>query len=91
MSSAYLKLDHPDKALVAGQAALELKPNSPKAHFNIARAYYKMENADKAIHHIQKAEDLYLALEDKTWVSQTRNTKRIMIEHFEMRPQDIGK
>lgn len=91
LSSAYLKQEKFEEALVAGQAALELKPNSPKAHFNIARAYYKLENADQAIHHIQKAEDLYTAMEDKTWMSQTRHAKRIMVDHFEMRPQDIGK
>jgi len=91
LSSAYLKQQEPEKALVAGQAALELEPNSPKAHFNIARSYFKLENADKAIHHIQKAEDLFTAKDDKTWMSQTRNAKRIMVDHFQMRPQDIGK
>jgi tetratricopeptide (TPR) repeat protein len=91
LSSVYLKQKDFKRGLLAGNAALEANPDYPAAHFNLSVVYFRQKNIAKAIVHIEKAEALYRALADEHWVGKTRHQKKLYLEKFKIRPEDISK
>ena len=47
-----------EKALIYFKKALELRPNNPQAHRNLASVYANMNNEELKNFHLQKAEQL---------------------------------
>ncbi len=91
LSSVYLKQKDYKRGLLAGNAALEANPDYPAAHFNLSVVYFRQKNIAKAIEHIERAEALYRALADEHWVGKTRHQKKLYLEKFKIRPEDISK
>ena len=91
LSSVYLKQNDYKRGLLAGNAALEADPDYPAAHFNLSVVYFRQKNIAKAIEHIERAEALYRALADEHWVGKTRHQKKLYLEKFKIRPEDISK
>ena len=89
MSSVYINTDQYDKALLAGKAALEADPNYAAAYFNLAVAYFKKEDAPRAIANIEKAEALYRERADEHWVALCRQNKQMFLKHFKIRAEDL--
>ncbi|KAJ7984518.1 hypothetical protein DPEC_G00355640 [Dallia pectoralis] len=54
----HVKLQHHDKALADCKHALELDPQSVKAHFFLGQCHLDLENYDEAIGNLQRAYDL---------------------------------
>ncbi len=91
LSSVYIKQKDYKRGLLAGNAALEADPDYPAAHFNLSVVYFRQKNISKAIEHIERAEALYRANADEHWVGKTRHQKKMYLEKFEIRAEDIGK
>ncbi len=91
ISSVYLKQKDYPRGLLAGKAALEANPDYPAAHFNLSVVYFRQNNLAKAIEHIEKAEALYRAQANEHWVGKTRHNKKMYLEKFQIRAEDISK
>jgi len=89
LSSAYLKQNELENAMLSAQTAIELEPNSPGGHFNLGRVYFQKGDAFNSVQHMQQAEDLYTARDDRIWTAQARQNKEFMIKYFKLRPEDI--
>ena len=89
LSSAYLKQNDFENAMLSAQAALEIEPDSPGGHFNLGRVYFEKGDAFNSVQHMQRAEDLYTVREEKNWTAQARQNKEFMIKFFKLRPEDI--
>jgi tetratricopeptide (TPR) repeat protein len=92
LGSAYIKLKQYDRALPLLLALLEIDPNNPGANFNLALVYAKMNDGQKAMRHITKAEYLYAQdKDDKHWQGKARDIRRVIAKDFKLRPEDINK
>jgi tetratricopeptide (TPR) repeat protein len=90
LGSGYIKDKQYDQALSTLIALHELDANNPGAHFNLALVYAKMNKGRKAMRHIAKAEILYTQDDNKTWLSKTRDIRRVIARNYKLRPEDIN-
>jgi len=89
-SSALIKGGKPKEALEVLHTAMKMNPNVAGIHFNLALAYYKLKDGDKAMYHIDTAEKLYMEADEKNWANKSRQTKRAMAKSFNMSPESLG-
>ena len=75
-----IKLEQWDKALLSAERALELSPETPGVHFNLAMIYFKKEQGPKAVLNMQKAEDLYGRAGQLEWAGKARQNKELIIK-----------
>ena len=89
LSSAFIKLEQWNKAHLSAERALELEPEAPGVHFNLAMIYYKKQQGPKAVEHMQQAQDLYQQAGQLEWAGKARQNKELIIRKFKLRPEDI--
>ncbi len=82
---AYLKLGRHEEEVQAYQEALNLSPKSAQIHYNLSIAYDHMKEGRKAIHHMQKARDLYVTKRNHRKI---RTTQRQLKRYYFSYPQD---
>jgi S1-C subfamily serine protease len=66
-------------AITAYQGALRLNPNFPQAHHGLALVYYRKGDGVQAVHHLRRAEKLYL--QDKS--EESLKNLRIVRDNLE--------
>ncbi|KMP12127.1 hypothetical protein UR09_01735 [Candidatus Nitromaritima sp. SCGC AAA799-A02] len=91
LAAAQIKNGEHKVALETLHKAMEINPDVPGVHFNLALVYDKLKDGDKALHHIDRAEQLYLAEDNTRWANKTRHTKRVMARNFGMSPDNLGQ
>lgn len=76
---AYLTLGRHNEEVQAYQEALSLNPKSALTHFNLSIAYDHLKEGEKAIHHMQRAQDLYVKKRNHRKI---RTTQRILKRYY---------
>lgn len=75
----FLKLGRHKDEVQAYREALSLNPKSALTHYNLSIAYDHLKEGGKAIHHMQRAQDLYV---EKRNHRQIRNTQRQLKRYY---------
>jgi len=90
---AYLKLGRHEEEVKAYQEALNLNPKSAQTHYNLGIAYDHLQEGDKAIHHMQVAQDLFVTQRNHRKIRTTqRQLKRFYYSYpEELRALNLGK
>ncbi|GJL78631.1 MAG: hypothetical protein NPINA01_16200 [Nitrospinaceae bacterium] len=89
LGSGFIKAKQFKKALPVLLKAQEIDPDLPGVHFNLALVYAHLQNGQKAIRHISRAELLYTQAENKPWVGKTRDVRRVIAKKFKFTPDDV--
>jgi len=81
---AYLKLGRHKEEILAYKESLILNPKSAQTHYNLGIAYDHLHFGNKAIHHMQVAQDLYVVQRNHRKIRTTqRQLKRFYIRYRE--------
>tara|TARA_Y100000588_G_scaffold231013_1_gene244808 strand:+ start:228 stop:743 length:516 start_codon:yes stop_codon:yes gene_type:complete len=83
---AYLKLGRHEEEVKAYQEALSLNPKSAQTHYNLGVAYDHLQEGDKAIHHMQVAQGLYVAQRNHRKI---RTTQRQLKRFYYSYPEEL--
>ena len=79
---AYLTLGRHKEELQAYKEALSLNPKSALVHFNLSIAYDHLNKGSKAIHHMQRANNLYAIKRNHQKIRSTqRQLKRYYLSY----------
>ncbi len=82
LGHAYLALGRHEEEVQAYKEALRLNPKYAQAHYNLSMAYDHLKEGGKAIHHMQKALDLYATKRDHRKIRTTqRQLKRFYMSY----------
>ena len=87
LGHAYLALGRHEEEVQAYKEALRLNPKYAQAHYNLSMAYDHMKEGGKAIHHMQKALDLYATKRDHRKI---RTTQRQLKRFYMSYPDEAG-
>ena len=87
LGRAYLALGRHEEEVQAYKEALELNPKYAQAHYNLSMAYDHLKEGSKAIHHMQKALDLYATKRNHRKI---RTTQRQLKRFYMSYPDEIG-
>ncbi len=82
ISSTYVRNKDFENARDAALKALKINPDHPGANFNLAIIYFNLGEGEKAMTHNQKAEDLFLELEETHWLGKARHNKKLIMKKF---------
>ena len=85
---AYLTLGKHKEEVYAYKEALNLNPKSALIHFNLSIAYDHLKEGEKAIYHMQTAQDLYT---QKRNHRKIRSTQRQLKLYYLRYPDLAGK
>ncbi|MEK9629047.1 MAG: hypothetical protein VW455_08495 [Nitrospinota bacterium] len=88
LGMAYLKLGRHREEVQAYKEALWLNPKSALTHYNLSIAYDHLKVGDKAIHHMQVAQDLYATKRNHRKI---RTTQRLLKRYYMSYPKYSGK
>jgi tetratricopeptide (TPR) repeat protein len=88
LGHAYLALGRHEEEVQAYKETLRLNPKFAQAHYNLSMAYDNMNEGGKAIHHMQKALDLYATKRDHRKI---RTTQRQLKRFYMSYPGEAGK
>ncbi|MBT6717083.1 MAG: tetratricopeptide repeat protein [Nitrospina sp.] len=83
---AYLKLGRHEEEVKAYQEALSLSPKSAQVHYNLSIAHDHLKEGGKAIHHMQKAQGLYVTQRNHRKI---RTTQRQLKRFYFNYPQEF--
>ena len=72
------------------EKSLEIQPNNPGAHFNLSLTHFVEGDAENAIVHMRKSEQLFIASQDKRGVAKTRKALREWFDRYGYRPEDFS-
>jgi tetratricopeptide (TPR) repeat protein len=82
LGRAYLALGRHEEEVQAYKEALKLNPKYAQAHYNLSMAYDHLKEGGKAIHHMQKALDLYATKRNHRKIRTTqRQLKRFYMSY----------
>ena len=87
LGHAYLALGRHEEEVQAYKEALKLNPKYAQAHYNLSMAYDHMKRGEKAIHHMQKALDLYATKRNHRKI---RTTQRQLKRFYMSYPGEAG-
>lgn len=78
----YLKLGRHKDEVQAYEEALSLNPKSALTHYNLSVAYDHLKEGSKAIHHMERAQDLYISKRNHRKIRTTqRQLKRYYMSY----------
>jgi tetratricopeptide (TPR) repeat protein len=87
LGRAYLALGRHEEEVQAYKEVLKLNPKYAQAHYNLSMAYDHLKEGSKAIHHMQKALDLFATKRNHRKIRTTqRKLKRFYMSYPEVRP-----
>jgi len=69
--------------------SLEIQPNNAGAHFNLSLTHFVEGDAENAITHMRKSEQLFMVLHDKRGVAKARKALREWFDRYGYRPEDF--
>jgi tetratricopeptide (TPR) repeat protein len=82
LGRAYLALGRHEEEVQAYKEVLKLNPKYAQAHYNLSMAYDHLKEGGKAIHHMQKALDLYATKRNHRKIRTTqRQLKRFYMSY----------
>ncbi len=87
LGRAYLALGRHEEEVRAYKEALRLNPKYAQAHFNLSIAYDHMKEGRKAIHHMEKALNLYATKRNHRKI---RTTQRQLKRFYMSYPNEAG-
>lgn len=87
LGRAYLALGRHEEEVQAYKEALRLNPKYAQAHYNLSMAYDYLKEGGKAIHHMQKALDLYATKRNHRKI---RTTQRQLKRFYMSYPGEVG-
>lgn len=67
LGDVYLEMKLPAKAIVSFKEVIKLRPKNGKAHYQLAKAYSRINDTFKAIRHISLASRIFEASLDLHW------------------------
>jgi len=87
LGRAYLALGRHEEEVQAYKKALRLNPKYAQTHYNLSMAYDHLKEGGKAIHHMQKALDLYATKRNHRKI---RTTQRQLKRFYMSYPGEAG-
>jgi tetratricopeptide (TPR) repeat protein len=69
--------------------SFKIQPSNAGAHFNLSLSHFVEGDAENAITHMRKSEQLFMALHDKRGVAKARKALREWFDRYGYRPEDF--
>ncbi|GJL77020.1 MAG: hypothetical protein NPINA01_00090 [Nitrospinaceae bacterium] len=69
--------------------SLRIQPDNAGAHFNLSLTHFVDGDAENAIVHMRKSEQLFMAYQDKRGVAKARKALREWFDRYGYRPEDF--